>query len=738
MTEIEVRLAAKNSTKQFKEWMLKTSTLKGMENTVNSWPAHAANILVNAPNLLKHESFITQLTRALYHGNLAIEKRKEENVRKKQKLTFISEEEKHTFIKENISHAHIIDILQECCDHLKVLVPPTVERADMDRPANRQHGSGFTSPLLGCTEGVSSINIGENELIQLEDIDIQFDDIRCRFLYFFLDLIELEETVIRTWERVKNLEISLISATVVTHFAIQKVKRMDYQFSRHYPTHTNATTFFFGLKGFLSPTEYIWVSNHSTFQLLKIILEYYQHCSEELTTSFCSGYRLIREKQVPEQYYHNEYNGRPLTDNQADIKVFLDYEIMVLFNSLVSLKKEDDCWDETIFDRFNLPADHPSSPYMREFIRFFETTNISVPFLFLTLCWIRSVQCLEDSDRLFLYKTVYLYRSFIRQRNTNFKIHLAKYDGIIPFYEDNTGDLFEDFRSRREYCVDPERCFHPYFSWNTSRHHPFLVGMHFLEEVFHDHELCSTMLVDGFGYSQTIPLLYRSFRALGMMSKAIPFLEEFFDFMERSYQLRQPLFKRNLHPSKKDVHFTVLKILNYAKDPKDWSPPGYNKLIDESLEKMFWHPKDVSVLFSILVEKDVSLLKADSLFSEESFEELVQITERELLNGGYLSVDLFKYFIAFRAYFIFLKNAKTFRGNIVEPSPIKKWYDRDCPKKELNFCCWMQRTFLPFLADVFQHPKDHQTDVEMVKYFMRSMTGYFNDKMKCYKRFSPV
>jgi hypothetical protein len=549
----------------------------------------------------------------------------------------------------------------------------------------------------------------------------------------------VEETIIETWKRVKNLEISLISATVVAYFAMYKIRMMDSQLSAHYPSYTDATTLFAGLKEFLSPKEYEWVSNHSAFKLLKIILEYYQDCSEELSDCYGRGERLIREKKIPEQLYHNEFNGRPLTDNQADIKAFLDYEIMVLFNALVDLKKETKGNYDNRFDRFNLNEKYPMSDYIDQFDWFFQLSfNIRTPLIFLTLCWIRSVQCLEDSDRLFLYKTVYLYRSFIRQRNTNFKIHLDRYDRIISFYGDSREDLFEEFRSHREYYDDPESCLNrqQLFSWNLYRHHPFLLGVYFLEEVFFDHDKCDGLLNDDFGFSLTFPLLYRSFKATGKMSETIPFLEDFLDFIQRSYRLRHSPIARPLppfiDPSQKEVHFTILHLLNYSNDPKDRCGPGYLELIDESLCSLKWRPEEVSVVFGVLCESICIHLKVDAIFTEESYEEMIQITERELLNGGYLSVDLFKYFIAFRGFLTFLEKATVSKGKVVKPSPIKEWYDRDCPNQEQDFFTWVERRFFPFLAKVMKH-KGHTSskkDMPIVTFFIWALTTYFNGTMK--------
>jgi aromatic ring-cleaving dioxygenase len=734
---ISIYLEYKNSTDQFLKWILKNSTLQDTASTVNVWPAHAKNIVSNAANLLKKESFVAELNRALYHVRQAIASRTRVHLLHVQpKPVCVSEKDYESFVLDNEKHAYIIHCLQDCYSVLKVLVPVPEERAEMKETLNKATGSDqpetiFQSFSLDSddvdTTDFANLNIKVEEPIRLGDIDLQFGDIHLRFLCFFLDLIQLEEKVIQVWKRVKQLEISLVSATVVTHFAIQKIKTIDSELSLIYPTHSNASTFLYALKGFLSPMEYDWVSNHSTFHLLTTILECYQQCSEELATCFNNCKRVIREKQMPEYAYHKEF--RPLSDNQADVKQFLECEVRVLFNALVGLKKEDDS-EENLCDRFNLDPGHPTwSVYIREFISFFETANVSTTFLFLTLCWIRSVQCLENSNELFLYKTVYLYRSFVRQRHTNFKIHLRTYDSIIRFYGDSRGNLFEEFRSRRMYYVNPHRCINQQglYSWNIYRHHPYLVGMFFLEEVFSDHYKCGELLCDRLGFSLTFPLIYRSLQETGMMSDTIPFFEEFYDFMENSYQIRHSLATDN---SKQYLVFTIIYLLNYGKKHGDWVQPQWY-VLPKSIEQMLWHPYDVSVLFSVLCNDDFSDLKADSVFSEEGMEELIQIAEKEVLNGGYLSVDLFKYFIAFRGFLVFLESGKSTSADD-KPSPLKEWYDRDCPNRETNFFAWIEQKFFPFLGRFFSSPfgKRPPKDLAMVNYFMNAMVCFYKDNMR--------
>jgi hypothetical protein len=680
---------------------------------------------------------MNELTRALYHGKQAIECRTRVHlIHAAQKPQCVSEEEYESFVKDNEQHAFIIHCLQECYNLLKVLVSAGKERAACERkvPSIKEMHNDQPETIFKCgldtddpnieDADVTALNIAVEKPIHLEDIDLQYGDIRLRFLCFFLDLIELEDKVVETWKRVKGLEISLVSATVITNFAIKKIRSIDSELSLIYPTHCTASTFMTTLKAFLSPMEYDWVSNHSTFNLLTVILEYYQSCSDELSSCFRNCDWMIREK---EQSSHSE-NGGPLTNGQEDIKRFLGYEIMILVNGLVGLKMEDGD-DERFLRRYNLEPGHsPVSEYMGEFISLFETGKVSTSLLFMTICWIRSVQCLENSDQLFLYKTVNLYRSFIRQRHTNYKIHLETYKRIIPFYKVKKSHVFHAFSFRRNDYADSERCMNldRLHSWNIYRHHPFLVGMNFLEEVFEDHSICGNLLTDHVGFSQSLPLIYR---ALKREDGKIPFLEEFVDFMEQSYHLRHspPSTRLPDDPESKDPCLTVSYLLRYNKEPDNSIPKAV--VIPKALEKMLWYPRDVSILFSVICDDDLSHLKADSVFSEEGMEELIQVTEKELLNGGYLSVDLFKYFIAFRGFLAYL-GRPTEKNN--KPSPLKTWFDRDCPKGETNFFGWVEQTFFPFLAKFLKSPVEERSpkDRHLVKSFTQSMIWFFNEKLK--------
>jgi hypothetical protein len=290
--------------------------------------------------------------------------------------------------------------------------------------------------------------------------------------------------------------------------------------------------------------------------------------------------------------------------------------------------------------------------------------------------------------------------------------------------------LFEEFCSRRSYYVDPDRCINHQglHSWNIYRHHPYLVGMFFLEEVFTDHYMCGELLCDRFGFSLTFPLIYRSLQETGMISDSIPFFEEFFEFMENSYQLRHSLVTDN---SKQYLAFTIIYLLNYGKKAGDWVQPQWYA-IPKSIEQMLWHPASVSVLLSVLCKDDFSHLKADSVFSEEGMEELIQITEKELLNGGYLAADLFKYYIAFRGFLIFLESAKSTPANSDEPSPVKEWYDRDCSIGEINFFDWIEQKFFPFLGRFLSPPFGIRPakDLAMVSYFINAMISFYKETME--------
>jgi hypothetical protein len=62
---------------------------------------------------------------------------------------------------------------------------------------------------------------------------------------------------------VKRFEISVVAATVATHYAIERFKSLDSMLSLLNPSYITASDLFQLMKTTLSPAEYDWFDNHS-------------------------------------------------------------------------------------------------------------------------------------------------------------------------------------------------------------------------------------------------------------------------------------------------------------------------------------------------------------------------------------------------------------------------------------------------------------------------------------------
>jgi hypothetical protein len=345
----------------------------------------------------------------------------------------------------------------------------------------------------------------------------------------------MEERVVNTWKRVKSMDISLISATVVTHFAIQKIKMIHSELSLIYPSYSDVASFFSGLKQFLSPFEYDWASSHSSFKLFVWIFEFYRHLGgtagkNKSPLAEREEYIHSRESFHAGEIY-NECTGSPLASERSHIFNFLGNEVVLIMNSIVEARKWGGGDHKLFIERFE---NQFTSSYIGEFIQYFDGWAPTVPLLFLSLCWIRSVQCLEDSNYLFMYKTIYLYRSFIRRRNTNYIVNernlgILKENAMNPAIFDWMY-LFEGLRkSYRNDC----RALEFLESWNMQHNHPFLAGASFLDILYEDQNTSALTMECYSKFHRFLPILYRIFQQNGLIEERIDYLEDYLKVFEK-------------------------------------------------------------------------------------------------------------------------------------------------------------------------------------------------------------
>jgi hypothetical protein len=729
----------KQATQQFVDWIMKASNIKKLPNTLSALRLHVQGIIVSdhAKDFERDRDFSQQLLSALQSGKRAIELRSLVHSIYKASTPIGSDNLESGHGHEE--HLFCIKILKECYSTLKTWSatfnrdeePPEKSTANSDesKPAFLSKFAGLEIEEITETED-SALNLRTAAVQELnfDDVDLKFGDLRLRFICFFLEMIEMEEQVVNTWKRVKSMDISLISATVVTHFAIQRIKMIHSELSLIYPSYSDAISFFSGLKQLLSPLEYEWVSRHTSFQMLHWTLEFYDRAGkrsvpleEEMSAiDHCRG--LFSEGQI-----YNECTKSPLESKEKHVFNFLHHELALLQHEIVEVRKYLRSDDKSFIEQFRLGKHRAFiSSYIREFIQYFESWVPTVPFLFLTLCWIRSVQCLEDSNSLFMYKTIYLYRSFIRRRNTNYLVNEKDIETLKSnsMFNTNEFEYLDDLQELRKSYRSDDRALEFLESWTIQHNHPFLAGTQFLDLLYEDHEVCTVAMIS---YSQNprfVPILYRIFQQNGLIER-IEYMEDYLRIFEKTlfYNGGQSL------PDPLDPLFRGFNYKTYLKLCRGLFLPSQtgkaSKLKDESLDKLLPLACSLSKLFAVLRDDDFSALGSKTVFSKEGMEELIKLTESELLGGGYLSMDIFEYFISFNMFVI----------HIGKTSPqIKQLFQKTGQNYAGNFLLWFQQFFIDYVADYLSKPikvrAELPEETEIVEHFIELMTSYFNDTDK--------
>jgi hypothetical protein len=731
----------KLATSQFQKWILKTSARKGLPNTLNFLRVHVQNIVQNVSALTKQKNFLQELKVALSNGKAAIKARRAVHVTKVKEIPkTVSPEEYQQYLETNGTHAYCIQLLQDCWDMLSSLAPDT-SKFGSDKMIASEKEPNLISEILPKKfsslevqdlpeEQTTALNLPVDEEIDLDSLDLQYGDIRLRVICFFIEMTQLDEYLVQTWKRVQNLEISLPSATVVTLAAIQKIKIIESELSVVYLSFSNAVAFFAAFKQFLSPMEMANIAEHPTYQLLSIIMHFYTSYGGQLKTSNCPfSHRnnMLAQRGGSEKKVYTECTMPPLENDRTTILWFLDTEVTAFYNALIFMRDCKGDYNEFL-EHFNTRPGHLTmSGFVREFIDFFDTFNQSTTLLFMSLCWIRSVQCMVDSDKMTLSKSVYLYRSFLRQRSTNCQIHYKKLEKIMQFLEAHSASkrfFFEGITALRS-TYNHEQIGLPMLgSWMVHHNNPLLVGGYFLDTVYTDQMTSSGGMTKLSRFHKFIPWFYFALKETGFfVDGEIPFIEDYTKLIERIYSLKNV---SNDPPSAPQY----VNYLSKCFKEKGYSSVMNNGLISKAMETMPLDPFYASSLYSILIMDDHSSLSAESIHSYEAFDELISITEKELLESNYLSVDLLKYFVAFNDFVLYLHEERNAPG--FTPNPVKEWSEIDFLNANWTFYEWTENILFPLLAKYLKTPAANRTTADSIlaNYFIQSMKLYFNNQTK--------
>jgi hypothetical protein len=733
------------STDHFVNWVVQTSKLKNLPHTLNALQIRIQDIVSDPANQPRKGNFLKDLKTALIHAEKAIEVRASVHMVQQPKVgTSSSRAGKDETTLNHEDHVAAIKILRECHSTLKdwSLNQREVLRAEKYNPKKKTVKSSSTNKSSDPfalqidnedNEDTTNVDLKNGNDLVLKDLDSQYGDIRLRLVCFFIEIASFEVKMGFAWGKVKGFGGSLVSATTVTHFALQRMKTVETELVALFPEYSKAENFFTALKTYLSPSEYEWMSTHDTFKMMNWVMQFYDQFVfrlEEANTQFQEMEELVRPRgSLLKGEVYNEFTRSPLRSEKDQIFGFLDTEVTLLMNSMIEARKKSGSYP-AFLDKFQLSKDQTvTAPYFREFIQFFETRSQSLNLLFVTLSWIRSVQLLEDANFLLMSKNVYLHRSFIRTRNTNFIFNKKVFEQLKARVASNFPlvEQLEKLAALRESYRNDERSSEFPHSWSLQHHHPFLAGAQFLDDLYYDQSLCLQVMESYSQLHHCLPVLYTLFSQEGMVGHEIPYMDDYiYNFEEllfftdgQSSSLSSSVFKSNSYKELCQQYLQACDNVegkNVVAERHRWQ--------SQFEETPLFTVKKLSVLFSALRDDDLSRLqnnKLNYLYSDEGFSELSDICDREFLHRGFLSVDVFQYFIRFNMFVLYL---------FEKSSIIRTWFEQTKHEYQEDYFKWTQQFFVPYLADYLKTPSPlrKKEDAHIIREFFHLMSAYFIER----------
>jgi hypothetical protein len=193
------------------------------------------------------EKSYKDILRVLQSGEKAVKLRTQVN------KFFSSEILSEVSSKSNDQHLHCIQTLQECLAQLQKWMEEMKPLMTTSSSTNLVFASPKFSGLedeLKALEEDSADQLGpiKRTNFSIDDIDQEYGEMKISLVCFMLYLIDAQETVEQTWKRMKNGEISLITASMINHVIFQDVKATENSlqaiFSEFQSVHDVFTVFF--------------------------------------------------------------------------------------------------------------------------------------------------------------------------------------------------------------------------------------------------------------------------------------------------------------------------------------------------------------------------------------------------------------------------------------------------------------------------------------------------------------
>jgi hypothetical protein len=350
----------------------------------------------------------------------------------------------------------------------------------------------------------------------------------------------------------------------------------------------------------------------------------------------------------------------------AMVRIFLESELGLLYSRIANVQEKKLFQTDGQFPIYGKFV----NAYLTEFTTFRGTYKQSVVLLFRILCWVRSVQMLEDSSTLFMSQTIYQCRYYQKKRCWNYEQYKDKLlamgsvmtckgremlfstgtgtEAKISAISDSLDMQFEELRKVRSLDWDADSLNGSFLGVRTNS---FLAGCYLLDGIYMDHDCCCR-LVEIFTEYRMICFFYMSCKDNGLISE-IPFLETFISMFKKKLFYNPQNSEIKTQKTRSEYFNCYYMSCGYSL--KDLALLKENAHSDIFVQKEYYKEKMCMspASASRLILEDFSSENSSEVLSTKDY--LNAVSEVTNLDFAFLSVDLLMFFIPFYRFFDMLR-----------------------------------------------------------------------------------
>jgi hypothetical protein len=478
----------------------------------------------------------------------------------------------------------------------------------------------------------------------INEMDNQFGDLKLYLLCYLLDLREISERVKDVWIKVKQQKVSSLTAIMLSYLALLEVRALEYRKRKQYPIWKSSAFHFFMAMFEKSFPRNEFEGMYKTrvlheFEAISEILYHFQSSTfgDYSHTPLKNRCYLCKEvgcdPNLP-SYPFIEINSLPLKNEEAAYARFLNAELVYLYNYIISLavSSHPQDTDPNASEIRTRKVDHLSLLFLETFKFFFRTGVITMELVFTCWVWIKTVQILQDSNSLFLMKTIYVLKHSVIKRSEN--INSFDLVNMIMTLLSSTGsDVEEEGKCLVSSLLSARRPFHQTISDTGGnllplfQNNPFLCGSAVLFSILQDVKTCVKIIDKLTASSSPIVLicyLYCCLRNEGFLEEKIDFIERFlliFPVVDKS----KIVFPRNCWSYYLTIKNTKLSDLL-----------SINQYISSTSSSSM---NDLLVLFYLTENWGLKVFPLGSFTFYDGLTSMEELMEREMFQTRSLSMD---------------------------------------------------------------------------------------------------